>query len=145
MTTEKDDIELFQSEIVNEREFEGAHARIFANGIYHLKIPRDKKVNLAFIDKGYDFVRDSGNGIYHNIWQFASFSDIEPEVREWAADRTKNNHTHSDAIVIKNLSQKLIANFYLKFNQPGKPTKIFYSLENAIEWTLEQIEKKRTN
>ena len=46
MTAEKETIELFKSKIILEREFEGAHARIFENRIYHLIIPRHKKVSL---------------------------------------------------------------------------------------------------
>ncbi len=46
MAAEKETIDLFKSKIILEREFEGAHARIFENGIYHLIIPRHKKVSL---------------------------------------------------------------------------------------------------
>jgi hypothetical protein len=141
LTLEKDDIEMFRSPILHEREIDGAQARIFENRIYHLKIPRYKKVTLTFVEKGYDFINAAGGGRYFNIFEFSSFSDMDPEVRDWAADKTKNPNTYTDAIIVKSFAHKIIANFYLKFNRPSKPTKIFTNLESAVEWTLVQVEK----
>ena len=98
------------------------------------------KINMALINIGYDFINENGGGKFHNIYQFDSFSDIEPEVRDWAADNHGNQNTFSDAIVIKSLSQKILADFYLSFNKPTKPTRIFYSIDKAIEWTNVKME-----
>ena len=40
----------------------------------------------------------------------------------------------AEAFVVDNLPTRLIANFYLKFNRPPNPTRIFNSLESAEEW-----------
>ena len=90
-------------------------------------------INSVFIEK-------HGGGKFYNIYQFSSFSDIEPEIRSWAANENGNKNTHSDAIVITSLPQKILADFYLKINSPKQPTKVFYSLEKAISWTLSRIE-----
>ncbi len=141
MTIEKDNIEMFNSTILHERDIEGASARVFDNRIYHLKIPEYKKVTMGFVEKGYEFIESAGGGRFYNIYEFSSFSDLDPEVRDWAADTDKNPNTHTDALVVKSLPHKIIANFYLKFNRPKKPTRIFNSLDLAIAWTLDQIEK----
>jgi hypothetical protein len=143
VTLEKEYIELFKSTVQSERIIDGATARIYDNRIYHLSVPRYKKINMEFVEKGYEFIKSAGGGRYYNIFEFSSFSDIEPEVREWAADADQNFNTYSDAIVIGSLSQKIIADFYMRFNKPVKPTKFFYSLEAAIEWTFEQMEKQK--
>ena len=141
MTTNKDDINLFNSEVLAEKNINGIIYRIYKNRIYHVIIPRYEKVDLKVIDNGYRFLEDYGGGKFYNIFQFGSFADIEPNIRDWAADEDGNLYTHSDAIVIESLSQKIIADFYLRFNKPAKPTKIFYSIEKAIEWTHAQIKK----
>ena len=141
MTTDKENINLFQSDVRVEKEIDGIIYRIYNNRIYHVIIPRFEKVGISVIDNGYRFLEENGGGKFYNIFQFGSFSDIEPDLREWAADEDGNLYTHSDALVIESLSQKIIADFYLRFNKPFKPTKIFYSTEKAVKWTLEQIEK----
>ena len=40
----------------------------------------------------------------------------------------------ADAYVTASLGHKIIGNAYLKFNKPGRPTKIFNDEKNAVEW-----------
>lgn len=141
MTAEKENTDIFKAELVAEMLAHGVTFRIYSNRIFHVSIPRMHKIGQDVIDSGYAFLEENGGGMFYNIYQFNSFSDVEPEIRAWAADSTGNHYTLSDAIVIGSLSQKIITDFYLKFNRPIKPTKIFYSLEKAIEWTDEQILK----
>ena len=45
-------------------------------------------------------------------------------------------YTIADAIIVSNLAQKILINFYLKFNKPPKPSQAFNSEEQAINWLL---------
>ncbi len=68
-------------------------------------------------------------------------SSLTPEVREWMASDTRKSRVGADAIIVKSLALKIIANYYLKFNKPSHPTKIF-NHENVAElWLKEQQEK----
>ncbi|HKC69649.1 MAG TPA: hypothetical protein VKG26_15535 [Bacteroidia bacterium] len=40
----------------------------------------------------------------------------------------------ADAYVAVSLGHKLIGSVYLKFNKPGRPTKIFTNKTDAVEW-----------
>ena len=53
----------------------------------------------------------------------------------------------AEAYVIKSLSQKIIARFYLNFNKPARPTKMFSEVPEAIAWLNEQarLYEKRKN
>lgn len=130
----------FDSQLVAERVELGVTFRIYENRIFHVCIPKDMKIGKSVIDCGYSFLDENGAGRFYNLYEFDSFSDIEPEVREWAADTSGNLYTFCDAIVIRNLAQKIIADFYLKVNKPKKPTKIFYSVEKALEW-IKEVQK----
>lgn len=44
--------------------------------------------------------------------------------------------TKADALVVKSIAQKITANFYLLVNAPKKPSRIFNSESEAIEWLL---------
>ena len=139
MTTEKEHSNLFNSECIAEHEENGVLYRLYKNRIYHVIIPSFNNVGMEIVEVGYRFLNENGGGKFYNIFQFDSFSDIKPEMREWSADSDGNKNTYTDAIVIESLSQKIIADFYIKFNKPTLPTKIFYSLEKAANWTLKQI------
>ena len=64
------------------------------------------------------------------------FAQIDKSVSDFSASKEGLRYTIADAIVVKSLSQKILANFYLKFNKPAKPTKIFTSEPEAIAWLL---------
>lgn len=77
-----------------------------------------------------------------NIIEFKSTADIDPDAREWGANRPDGITSASDAMVIGGMAQKMIANFYLKINRPKKPTKFFTNLDDAIGWSLEQLKEE---
>jgi hypothetical protein len=144
MTLNKEDMNIFNAPMIAEKVVNGVQFRLFGNRIFHVLLPKLKKIDRKTIEAGYEFLDENGGGKFYNVYQFGSFSDIEPEVREWAADHDGNHYTYSDAIVIESLSQKIITDFYLKFNRPKMPTKIFYSLEKAIDWTNTQMKENES-
>ena len=56
------------------------------------------------------------------------------ETREFWAKKESCPYALADAYVAVNMGHKLIGNLYLKFNKPGRPTKIFATMEDAVEW-----------
>lgn len=141
MTAEKEISIIFNATLLAERKFGEITFRLFSNGIYYVHVPKYQNIGLQVIYAGIQFIEDNGGGKFYNIFHFDSFSDVDPEVREWTSDSEGNNYTICDAIVIGSLSQKIMSDFYLRFNKPARPTKIFYSLEKATAW----IEQQRTN
>lgn len=123
--------------ILDEQDIGSVIYRLYEGSIFHAIIKKKEKITIEMTDKGYDFLNRNGGGRFYNIYEFSSFSEMDPEVREWCATTSGNNYTHVDAIVISNFAQKLIADFYLKFNKPTMPTKIFKSKEKALEWIRE--------
>lgn len=135
MTAEQEDVKVFRAALLAEEHVHGVRFRLYSNRIFHVTVPRYHKIKQEVIDAGYVFLDKNGGGKFFNIYEFHSYSDVEPEIREWAADTSGNHYTISDAIVIGNLAQKIMTDFYIKINKPVKPTRIFYSLDKAIEWT----------
>jgi hypothetical protein len=84
-----------------------------------------------------------GNDVdFCNIIEFTTTADIDPDAREWGANRPADITSISDAMVIRGMAQKMMANFYTKINRPKMPTKFFNNLESSISWSLEQPEKR---
>jgi hypothetical protein len=108
--------------------------KLYEGQIFHAIIKYGERVGLEDIGPGYDFIEQHGGGKFYNIFEFSSFSDLEPEIRDWSADPSGNKYTLADAIVVTNLGQKMMADFYVRFNKPPKPTKVFSSFEKAVQW-----------
>lgn len=55
-------------------------------------------------------------------------------------------HEHSfpkvcNAYVVNSVATRLTANFYLKFNKPSYPSKLFNNQADAQKWCIEQLKK----
>lgn len=109
---------------------------LYDNLILHVYIKQDALLELSDISVIEAYIHALGPKKYLNLFQFASYASADDSVRKWASDPKGNRHTIADAIVINGLDQKLIGDFYLKMNQPVKPTKMFNTVEEAIEWLL---------
>ena len=82
-----------------------------------------------------DWVRSiSERRDYVNLIQFGNGSSATREAREFAASSNGNTLTQGSALLVRNLAQQLIIDYYIKFNHPLKPTKSFYKREKALEW-----------
>jgi hypothetical protein len=76
----------------------------------------------------------SGGKASLNLVVLKDFLNTTPEARVYAASEESNKYTIADAFVIQSQALKIVANFYLKFNKPTRPTRIFNTEESAIEW-----------
>ena len=129
--------ELFGAKIVAQKITEEATFYLFENNVYFVNVNEFTRVTMDLVNVGYAFIHQNGGGKYLNVFKFDSFSDIDPDVRQWAAghnDSENNRHSIVDAIVISGLSHRILVNFYINTYKPVIPTKVFTDLKKAIEW-----------
>lgn len=69
-----------------------------------------------------------------NLIKFGNGSSASREAREYASSPKGNELTIASALIVKNLAQQLIIDYYIKFNYPINPTRAFYKIEKAKEW-----------
>lgn len=50
------------------------------------------------------------------------------------AKKAFNPYSIADAFVLSSMSQRILANFYIKINKPERPTKFFNDPETALIW-----------
>lgn len=134
LTKKVEKVEMKKSNIIAECDLVIGTGVITADGIFHVIIRSGEKVTADTIKLGNSFMERVGGTPYLNLFEFEAFADVDTEVRKWAADQNGNQYTKADAIVVSSLPQKILADFYLKFNRPAKPTKIFRDRQKAIDW-----------
>jgi hypothetical protein len=71
---------------------------------------------------------------YGVIMDSGKFTSISSEARNLTATKEMEGKRIAMAIVINNLSQRLIVNFFLKINKPLVPTKSFSDISGARKW-----------
>lgn len=67
------------------------------------------------------------------------FASTSTEVLNYISKNENFPCSIAGAYVLSSISQKLMANFYLKFNVPERPTKFFTNKNDAIEWLKQYI------
>lgn len=60
--------------------------------------------------------------------------NITKEARAYAAEERHARLSIAMAIVSDSLPTRLLTNFYIKFNRPKTPTKMFTNKNKALEW-----------
>ncbi|MES2515041.1 MAG: hypothetical protein V4580_12900 [Bacteroidota bacterium] len=65
-----------------------------------------------------------------------STTQFTSDARDFSASREGLRFSIAEAMLVKNLAQRIIVSFYLKINKPAKPSKAFNTEEDAINWLL---------
>ncbi len=62
------------------------------------------------------------------------FVSITTDARRYAAEMDQTNPSLGHVFVAKNLAQKILAQYYFKFNRPKHPLKVVGSFEEGIHY-----------
>jgi hypothetical protein len=93
----------------------------------HLIEVEDVKEHLEAaikLTKGSDFVTILDGGLTLDVSDQAMNYAAKHENKKWLAF----------AIIVRSISERLFANYYLKFKRPIRPTKVFTTPRGAEEW-----------
>jgi hypothetical protein len=106
-----------------------------ADGIIQITVNTDQEIDVAEIKEIIEAIGKAGNYKKHPTLIYASNSITPtPEARAYLAKSDANPFSIASAFMVKSLQHKLLVNAYLKINKPNRPTKMFTSENQAIEW-----------
>ena len=73
-----------------------------------------------------------------------TFTNQDADARAFSGSDEVMQHSSAIAFLSKTIGEKMLANFFIKFMKPSKPTKFFGNEEDAINWLkqFETINKK---
>ena len=104
-------------------------------GILHIHLKGGAEIELEDAVLVVEAMGKLGDGKkYPVLIDAGEFVSVDKEVRIFSASPESNIYTLADAIAYVSLAQKLIADFYIKYNKPAVPTRDFPTKEEAIEW-----------
>jgi len=86
----------------------------------------------------------TGTEPYATLFMAMDFFSISSEARAEGAKEHYSDFVIVQAFVVKNLAQRLIGNFIMKFNAPVRETRLFSNPDDARVWLKLKIAKKDT-
>lgn len=115
-----------------------------ARRIFSIKIKAFKALTLddvirvsQCIDNYYKAHQRLKPGV--NLLEFGYGSTIDSDARKFASTPSANQHTRGTAILVKSKAQQIVGDYYLRFNKPRYPTKVYYDKRKALSWVKKQI------
>lgn len=128
-------------EVEISKDFERIKMTLYTNGIMNVVFKKDCIVELDDVQEVVEWVGSIGSGEkYLNLMEAESNSEVDAEARAFAASNNQNQYTIADGMVMTSQAHRILSNFYMRFNKPVKPTKVFNNRTKAIQWLLKQKE-----
>jgi hypothetical protein len=84
----------------------------------------------------------SGNKPYVLFSDVRNHVTITSEARKVAADRKEASNLLANAVLTNSAAISMTVNFFIKFNKPQFPIKLFYDEAKAFEWMLKFAPEK---
>jgi hypothetical protein len=79
----------------------------------------------------------NGEQKYFLVNTTQDFINISSEARAYyASEHKRNKYGIKMAIFVNSLAYRIVANFFINYNNPPMPTRVFNSRKKAIEWLL---------
>ncbi len=120
-----------------------AHFELCSNGILVVRLDDDLVFELHYAKEFMQTVKRMGGGKPVRMLMIAgSHSSANHESRKFLALPEQAKYISHSAPVINSTAQRLVGNFFLKFNRPTTVTRLFTDPEAAWEW-LEKAAEKR--
>ncbi len=104
------------------------------NGIVEFKIYEDQIIDLPKIIEVFDAIHKKFPSARTILVTAGEKATMSPDAREMVSSGNITEQIVADAIVTEHYSHQMSANFFVRFNHPQRPTKLFKTEAEAREW-----------
>lgn len=120
---------------IKELDFSEVNLQLKSNDIVYVTFKDNCNLDIPLQMRLLDYYYDITDGkLMHFMFFAAENVSLSKEARDNAVKIEDQSMLGATAVVVDTLAYKLIANFYLKFNKPKRPYKVFSKEEDAIRW-----------
>lgn len=105
------------------------------DGIVYVKYNRDVTIDIELQARTLvAFNEITGKELMPFLFEADLGVSVTKEARDNAITQEEITPCKATAVVVQNIAYAMIANFYMKFNKPKRPYKVFNDKEEAIQW-----------
>ncbi|MBK6836282.1 MAG: hypothetical protein IPG89_19285 [Bacteroidetes bacterium] len=110
---------------------------------YDLKIIDNVEITIDDIKEIVVAQTKMGGKRMPTLVSSTKYAITNAETLKYISENKNFPYSSGGAFVIASVSQRLMANFYLKLNKPQRPTRFFTNAKEAVKWAKELcIEKE---
>lgn len=121
--------------ILKEIDLIDVNLKLISNNIVYVHLKDNCEININWQEKMLKVYEEITEGKrMHFLFTAGDGVSITKEARDNATKIEDQSLIGASAVVVDNLAYKLIANFYLKFNKPKRPYKVFSNKSEAVLW-----------
>jgi hypothetical protein len=114
------------------------------DGIVQTDIFEEQELSLADVKEIIEVIgKLAENQMMPQLIIAEPLSGPDLKAMQYIASEGSSPYAIAEAYVITSLSQKILAKFYLNFNKPSRPTKIYGDEAEAVKWLKEQTKQFR--
>ncbi len=128
--------------VIKKEETEAAYISMCSDGIIRVLFKRDKEIGPTVLKPLFEKFKEMVGEVSYPFIYFAEDGSVvfTTEGNTYSKQNQNVFPKTCSAFVTKSLSQRLIANFYLKINKPSNPSKLFKNQDEAEAWCFQQLE-----
>ena len=120
---------------LNELDYPEVNLRLMSNNLVYVLLKDNCNLDVPLQMRLLDYYREiTNNTLMPFLFLVGDNVTITKEARDNAVKIEDESMLAASAVVVDSLPYKLIANFYLKFNKPKRPYKVFSKEEEAVAW-----------
>jgi hypothetical protein len=108
--------------------------QVIEDSYYQINLAGDIDFNVNDLEGLVEFEKESGARKLPVLTICQSSTTTNVELMQALSKNKYNPYSVADAFVIHSISQKILANFYLKINKPERPTRFFNNEHDAMDW-----------
>ncbi len=106
-------------------------------GVLYIELIAENEISLEDSIEHINATEKLTNGAFHCAFIKALGDiDISSDARKQGANAEVQKKLIAQAVLVNSLATRIAGNFYIRFNKPTKPTKIFTNAEDAKSWLL---------
>jgi hypothetical protein len=123
-------------------ELKKARVGLRPDGIVETDIKDEVELELADVKEIIDTIAQIGEQkMRPQLIVAGPLSGPDLKAMNYLASAESSPFAIAEAYVITSLSQKILGRFYLSFNKPARPTRMFGDEAEAVSWLLEEARK----
>lgn len=108
--------------------------------IVQLHIYPDCTVESEKIDEIFETIHRDFSSAKGLLVTAGNQATLSQEAREKVSRADITDQIKADAIVVEHYQHHMTANFFVRYNRPSRPTKIFRTEAEARSWLKEELE-----
>lgn len=121
--------------ILKEIYFQTLSVGLRSDGLMEVKINANVEIDVNNVLEIVGAIKKIGEEKkYPILLIFGEYTLPTLEARNYVATAESNPYAIAEAYVIQSFTQKITGNIYLKINKPIRPTRLFNSEEDAVDW-----------